>query len=426
MSHDTDTSMDESTDGQHRIGNDAGSRGGILPGGSRRQFLKATAGTGAIALGSGYAFAHDNVAREDCEDWAEFEVGGGDFRLVNNIWGTENAPQDVDSCIREYEDGHYGWEWDRGSTDAGDPNYPEVILGTKPWGTDTGVEMFPVQFGDVQEMDVSLDVDLETTGENYNLALEWWHTEQQPGENVGDSITHEIMVVLEWGDEHGHGNMNEANAFTDSYGNSIDYWTDYDWDWRYHLFRVSANETPSNLDLASVVEYLDSEVTDDVQPLGDDLWVTGIEIGTEYWDNTSGELTFAQFDASVNGQTATSGGSGANSTGGSGSGDAGSGTGSSGSGDSGTGGTDGSGTGGSGAGDSGTGGSDTGGTGGSDSGGSGGDTGDTGSDPCNPDGSETTGGSDDGGFSWWGSGSSGTSGWGSSGSSGDSGFFGWW
>jgi hypothetical protein len=182
------------------------------------------------------------------------------------------------------------------------------------------------------------------------------------------------MLVLEWGSQHQHGNVIQSNAFTDDYGNAIDYWTHYDHSWSFHIFRVAANQAPSNLDLASLVDYLDTQVTDDVTALDPDLWVSGIEVGTEYWDDTSGEATFSQFDATVNGQTATSGGAGT----GSGTGSSGTG-GSGGSGSSDTGGTDGSGT---------TGGWWGSGTGGSDGGSGGGSDGGTSS-------------GSDGGFGWW-------------------------
>ena len=276
---------------------------------TRRTVMKAasTAVVGSVVGLGADAVAAQTVGQQSCEGGDTIPVGDGDGVVINNDWGTSEA----DMCIYRYDDGSYGWDWSRGAID-GDPNYPEVLIGTKPWGTDTGVAAFPVRFDDVEEFDVDLDVETTTSGSDWNLALEWWHTSERPGPDVGDSITHEIMLVLEWGDGHSHGGVIEPGAITDAYGNEIDYWQHYTpedgWDWHFHIFRLAANEAPSDLDLTAIVDYLETAVDD---PVGfSDLWLTGLEIGNEYWENTAGETTFETLDVTVNGETATTGSDG--------------------------------------------------------------------------------------------------------------------
>lgn len=236
---------------------------------------------------------------EMCQNLQTLTVGDGVFHVVNNQWSTTV----VNQCIQRYDDGSYGWDWTRGFTGVTTPNYPQALFGTKPWGSDTGTSLFPVQRGNVDQLDLKLDINQTITGDEWNLAEEWWLTANKPGGDVSDSITHEVMVVLDWGPDHGHGSVIEPSAVVDNYGNSIDYWTNYQIGWDFHIFRVASATPPDIIDLASIMKYMSAHV-DSVTP---DLWMSGIEVGNEYWDNTSGKTVFRQFDVTLNGQQETSG-----------------------------------------------------------------------------------------------------------------------
>lgn len=273
---------------------------------SRRAVLKAAGvGVGAAMLGGAADTAAAGTAVEKCSNWATIDVAPT-FKSINNMWGTTNATQ----CIFLNDDDSYGWHWDRGSTGDGDPNYPEVHCGTRPWGGCTGSSLFPKQRGDFTQLDLALSKTStydKTQGE-WNLAEEWWLTDVKPecGTDNSSNITHEVMLVLEWSDDHQHGPPIDDNAIQDKFGNTIDYWAQYDIGHSFHIFRISANAVPDNVDLKSVMDYMSNNVSS----VSSSHWVSGIEVGNEYWDNTSGSITWDRLDVTVNGSTETSGSGG--------------------------------------------------------------------------------------------------------------------
>lgn len=275
---------------------------------SRRTVLRtAGAGIGAVTFGGALGTAAAGTAVERCNAGTTIDVAPT-FTAINNMWSTTDATQ----CIFRNDDDSYGWHWNRGATSSSSPNYPEVLCGTKPWGSCTGSSLFPKRRGDFTQLDLALSKNstYEKTQGEWNLAEEWWLTDAKPGcgTNVGDRITHEVMLVLEWSDDHNHGTPIESNATEDRFGNTIDYWAHYDNDWSFHIFRIAANAVPTNVDLKAVMDYMSSNVAS-VTP---DLWVTGIEVGNEYWDDTTGSITWDRLDVTVNGTTETSGSTGGN------------------------------------------------------------------------------------------------------------------
>lgn len=239
----------------------------------------------------------------DSSGGVSIELSEGDFELSNNDWGYSC---DLDSCYQAiilYTDDSYGWEWNRGTTGDNDPNYPEVICGTKPWGTQTEAEIFPVQIKDLNSFDGEMDIGYSVEGDNWNLALEFWLTEQKPGGNdVSGSITDEVMIWLGWGATH-DGGVEEQDVITDGV-NIYDY-AQYSIfsNWDYHQFRISGEQRiPSTIDLKLFVDYIKDRYN-----LSDTLWVSGVELGNEYWDYTEGACTVKSLSYTVNGETVVSG-----------------------------------------------------------------------------------------------------------------------
>ncbi|GAB3019680.1 fibronectin type III domain-containing protein [Natronobiforma cellulositropha] len=291
---------------------------------SRRSLLSASvaAGASALALTSGVASAHHtesvdgrHVSGDRCGSNDQLWVD--DALVINNDWATSSA----DMCISHYGDGSFGWEWYRGETEIhGEdlPNYPQALIGTKPWADDSGVPMFPIQRNEVTDWDVELDVEQERSPNEWNFALEWWFTDAQPP-GAGDTITHEIMLVLERSEMHTKDGNVVDDAVTDKYGNTFHYWESlpegpsHDSSWGFHIFRTADNEIPSHIDLTAILDYLVEDPHDALNDPGvsdGNRWISGVEIGNEIWDETDGDTRVNEFNVRLNGETATAGVSG--------------------------------------------------------------------------------------------------------------------
>jgi chitinase len=243
------------------------------------------------------------IERIDSINGDTIKLSGGVFELSNNAWGYSCNLSGCYQAIILYTDDSYGWEWNRDSTGDNDPNYPEVICGTKPWGTQTDAEIFPVQIKNINSFGAEMDIVYGTSGDNWNLAFEFWLTEQEPGgTDVSSSITDEVMIWLGWGPTH-EGGVNTEEAVVDG-ENSYDYAQYYVFDdWEYHQFRISGEQKiPSEIDFKLFVDYIKERYN-----RSDTLWVSGIELGNEYWDYTEGACTVKSLSYTVNGETVESG-----------------------------------------------------------------------------------------------------------------------
>jgi len=267
---------------------------------SRRDVLKASAAVGAAGLGLGLGnSATAATAEEICDsEYGQIDVGGG-YSVMDNQWSMSNVPQ----CVWLNDDGSYGYDFDA-SNASGGPNYPEVFIGTRPWGEDTGVAEFPIQRRDVDQLEMAIDADYSQSGGEWNWAEEWWLMEQPPGQETGTHV-YEIMLLLDWNDQHNHGGMENEAAWTDQYGNTIDHWTTYDGggtDATFPIFRVQGGYDGGRIDMTEIIDYVSAEFG-----ASGDLWLSGIELGNEYWEGAVGETTYNAFEVTINGSTYTSG-----------------------------------------------------------------------------------------------------------------------
>jgi chitinase len=244
------------------------------------------------------------IEERDTLSGASIELSDGAFILSNNDWGYSCNSSECDQVIILYTDDSYGWEWRRDTTNDTDPNYPEVICGTKPWGTQTDDSIFPIQIKDLNSCGSEMDIEYSVTGDNWNFALEFWLTEQKPeGNDVSSSITDEVMIWLGWGATHDGVGIVEQDVITDGV-NIYDYaqYSIYD-NWDYHQFRISGEQRiPSTIDLKPFVDYIKDRYN-----LSDTLWVSGVELGNEYWDYTEGACTVKSLSYTVNGESVISG-----------------------------------------------------------------------------------------------------------------------
>lgn len=272
----------------------------VFGGGSRRDFLKAgvAIGVGGLALGLGDTAMAANVEEICNSENGTIDVANG-FTLLDNRWGNENAHQ----CIWHNDDGSYGYDFDASNTGGG-INYPEVFIGTRPWGSSTGVGEFPIQRQDVDEFVMDVNGDVDISGGEWNWAEEWWLMDQPPTQQP-ETHQYEIMLLLDWSDDHSHGEVADPGAWTDRFGNTVDLWVVYDsggTDADFYIFRIQGGHDGGKIDMAEIIAYLS-----DTEGVRGDLWLSGIELGNEYWTGAVGETTYNTFDVTINGSTYTSG-----------------------------------------------------------------------------------------------------------------------
>ncbi len=294
--HDTTRSTNSDADG----GSSERYLPDVLDGSSRRDFLKAgvAVGVGGLVLGGGTPATAAKVEERCNSDYGTIDVADG-FVLMDNRWGNENAHQ----CIWRNADGSYGYDFDASNTGGG-INYPEVFIGTRPWGASTGVAGFPIQRRDVEEFVMEVDGDVDISGGEWNWAEEWWLMEQPPTQQP-ETHQYEVMLLLDWSDDHDHGAVQDPGAWTDRFGNTVDLWVNYEsggTDADFYIFRIQGGHDGGKIDMAEIVTYLS-----DTEGVRGDLWLSGIELGNEYWTGAVGETTYDTFDVTINGSTYTSG-----------------------------------------------------------------------------------------------------------------------
>jgi len=246
------------------------------------------------------------VEEKDSLNGASIELSEGHFILSNNAWGYSCNLAECYQAIILYTDDSYGWEWNRDSTGDDDPNYPEVICGTKPWGDQTPVTIFPIQIKDLNSCEAEMDIVFGASGNNWNFAFDFWFTAQEPGgADVSGSITDEVMIWFGWGSTHDGVGIMAGDAVIDG-ENTYDYaqyYAAHGGGWDYHQFRMSGEQRiPATIDLKLFVDYLK-----DRYGKSDTLWITGMELGNEYWDYTAGACTVNILPYSVNGESVVSG-----------------------------------------------------------------------------------------------------------------------
>ncbi|WP_159077021.1 fibronectin type III domain-containing protein [Halococcoides cellulosivorans] len=298
-------------DGLDGGSNDARARAGAR---SRRAFLRTIgAGAGVAVLGGFGTAAAREVDGDRCLSDGAGETRFGDVTLYANDWSTSQCPDPpVEICLSTYSDGSFGWEWERGVTCVnGDdlPNYPEALMGTKMGGGSSGWSdqgALPQRVADIDRFDVELDVEMDLSDGEWNFALECW---MDPNPGIPYPATDEIMVVIDDSAAHDKGENEVTAAFEDDYGNVYDYWENDiepgDGDtWNFHIFHLPEPGVPPNLDLRSLLDYLqedpDGAVAEGGGVYDGSKYVGGVEIGNENWDETHGETVVNQFSVRVN------------------------------------------------------------------------------------------------------------------------------
>lgn len=254
----------------------------------------------------------EDVTAEMSENWEMIEVAPG-FTLINNMWATEG--EGTEQTIYHFDDGTYGWEWEREATGIENPNFPEILFGVKPWGDEEfTLDALPLRIGEIDSLEMELDViydifeDAEGEG-NWNLAFELWLTKDKPapGEDVADTITDEVMIWFDWQDglwDWVDPVETEAVADDDyvyEYNVSDGQWGDegyFDGHWHYSQFRISRPGTiPETVDLTLFLDYIQDELD-----RSEDVWLGALELGMEYEDETAGMTRIRELTYEINGE----------------------------------------------------------------------------------------------------------------------------
>jgi len=223
-----------------------------------------------------------------------------DYKIINNQWSRPDAKQ----CIKQDSKGLYGWQWDATDIEAGKgPNYPEIFIGTRPWGSNTDVESFPIQAQNIENFSLDLETELKTKRGEWNQAIEWWvmnSTEYLENNNLPAEkrIKYEVMLVTDWEDQ-GHPHVEEKSIFTDKYGNTYDLWQVYkdaggtgnD----FYIFRIQGKHQRGKIDLEKINNYMLKQ-----ENFQEDHYITGVEVGNEYWGQTKGNNKIKELNLMVN------------------------------------------------------------------------------------------------------------------------------
>ena len=267
-------------------------------GGSRRNFLQAWLLTGISALGLQMTGTVAGATRveEECNQ-GRLDINDS-FQLIDNQWGNPDASQ----CVWINDDGTYGWDFDASNTGSG-INYPEVFIGTRPWGSDTGVSEFPIRRRDISEFVLDVQVESSISDGEWDFAQEWWLMEEPPSVQTR-TYQYEVMLLLDWGGGHDHGSPLYTDLWTDKYGNTIDLWTIYDsggTSAKFYIFRVQGGHDGGKIDAKRITDWLTQH-----EDVSEDLWLSGSELGNEYWPPAAGQTTFTEFGVTINGSTYTS------------------------------------------------------------------------------------------------------------------------
>ncbi|NLY88060.1 MAG: hypothetical protein GX085_00300 [Firmicutes bacterium] len=237
----------------------------------------------------------------------EIEVASG-FLLLSNMWGTVAA---TDQKICLYDDGSYGWEWERGDSGVSNPNYPEIIYGVKPWGQGVagGTLYLPKQLKDINSLLMELDFDYKVTVTNetgwWCVTVELYLTSEKPtpGQDLSGTIFDEVMIYFDWkGEPVGSEQQNhiEDEGYSYVWTTMEDNWGN---GWRYSQFRIrEKGKIPEKVNLKLFLDFIK-----DTYGRSGDLWLGAVEFGMMYYDHTAGHGLVKKLDYIINGERVSSG-----------------------------------------------------------------------------------------------------------------------
>lgn len=243
----------------------------------------------------------------------------GDFRLINNKWGSDALGCKTTMRVFVNSDRTFGWEFNRATCGGNDekPDYPEIEFGINPFGSNSSLvtspkfsstALLPLQIKDINSASVALDglsISLQNAN-SWNLNVEFWLSQRNPVNDPNPGVHAELIAF--WGWENGRWPCDKAlnaqvTAGDKSYKlcHQSDTWSNGQW--RYFQFWVDGGPLTNysgKVDIKAFLSWLVSAYN-----YSKDLWLTRIEVGSEIDDNTSGSVKLRNITFEVNGTSKT-------------------------------------------------------------------------------------------------------------------------
>ncbi len=273
-------------------------------------------GTGGVSGdGDGDVAAPVDPPGQSCALGTNYDIG--EMRILNNQW---TSTQD-DQCIFINEDRSFGWSWDNTGTfnalptsNAMNPNYPEVEFGINPWGRQqdawevlpSSTTLLPIRLADVTQASMTINIST-TLGNNnqgsWNLAFELWLSPVDPSTQETDP-SGELMVFLGNNPNYYPTPTDDAYVGTPTIGEYTLFESNGDRGYTYLQWRKSGSDSTSGAnfnDTLDIKPFLDHAVS--AGQFDANWYITRFEIGNEVYAGAAGETTINSLSFSVNGES---------------------------------------------------------------------------------------------------------------------------
>jgi hypothetical protein len=284
----------------------------------------ATGAGGAIVDQGGVPLATTNSG---CLSGSKQYFNLGDMRLINNRSGS-----DARGCVGTMQkvcidtDRSLSWTFNRptcGGSRA-DPDYPEVEFGVAPFGTGSSslvtpayssTTLLPIQISALTTASVTVDT-FSTTFQipNYwDSNFEFWISQDDPTKNADARVYAEIVVFLGWEanrQNSAQGGWSCASSGTVPNTNfNLCHQSDT-WSSGYRFFNFVVSNGPlssfnGKVDikaiLAWVMQNYSTSSNSALPSFSQSMWLTGIDLGTEIDDNTTGSAQVNNLTFEING-----------------------------------------------------------------------------------------------------------------------------
>ncbi|HEY5957346.1 MAG TPA: hypothetical protein VIV60_12360 [Polyangiaceae bacterium] len=270
----------------------------------------ATGGVRADSSGVGLA------APGDSKNTPSAYLNLGDFRLLNNRWGSDELNcSGTQMKVYVNADKSLGWDFNRPTCggEAAKPDYPEIEFGVHPFGAGNALEtsppfssttLLPKQIKDITSASITID-NLNITlskASSWNLNFEFWLSQRNPATDPNPGVTAELIAF--WGWENGRwpcdksGTVSSGNK-TYKLCHQVDNWADGKW--KYYQFWVEGGPLTNFSGKVDIKPFIDWLVNN--YGYSKDQWITRFEVGSEIDDNTAGSVKLNNISFEINGTT---------------------------------------------------------------------------------------------------------------------------
>lgn len=289
-------------------GSSAGGVAGSSAGGTNAAGSSA-GGTGPVVDQNGQALAKPGDSKTMSREYLNL----GDFRVLNNKWGSDELGCGTTMKVFANTDKSFGWSFDRGACGGNKqkPDYPEVEFGIHPFGANSplatspsfpSTTLLPLQIKSITSASIVVDglnaaIQKAST---WNVDFEFWLSQKNPlTDTANPGVYAEVIVFWGWKDDWACDKSGSVTAGDKTYSlcHQDDQWANGQW--RYFQFRANGGPYLSYSGKADVKAFLSWLVS--TQGYSADLWLTRLEVGSELDDNTAGSVTMKNVTFEING-----------------------------------------------------------------------------------------------------------------------------